>query len=238
LDESARLRLDVAGGPMGTPTVARRTVRVRVFAEQVEHLRGYGFLLTWDPSVLRFAEAAEGPGHLLESQGGETGLFQVLDRRPGQVVVANGLVAGEPVSGDGLLAELRFGLREEALASVGFEVPQAFVYDGHQVRRVAAAQAQLRPLRFALGAAYPNPFNPSTHIDVALPVDTAVHLDVFDVLGRRVRRLMHDAAKPSGFYSVTWDGRDGQDRAVGSGLYFYRLETPAFTKTGRMMLLK
>jgi len=65
-----------------------------------------------------------------------------------------------------------------------------------------------------------------------------VRLVVYDVLGRSVRTLLSGQTTPAGFYSVGWDGRDTAGRAVGNGLYFYRLTTSHFTGTGRMMMLK
>ena len=248
MDPTARMRLDASGGPMGAaidaplPALPRDVVQLRVFVDDVHDLKAYGLVLTYDPSVVSFGVAGEGPGHLLESQGGETGLFQVLDERPGRVAIANGLIDGEPVSGSGLLAELTFQLVDRARASEArFDLQQAFLAaSADDVRRALAVEsARLRPAAFALGHAYPNPFNPETHIDFALAADTPVSLDVFDVLGRRVRTLVQaPGVLPAGYYSVTWDGRDHSGRGVGNGLYFYRLHTPAFQKTGKMMVLK
>ena len=146
------------------------------------------------------------------------------------------------MSGSGLLAELTFYLHDRRLATgTRFDLQQAFLAgNANDVRRVAAVEsAQLRPSKFALGQAYPNPFNPSTVIDFSLASETTVRLEIYDVLGQTVRALVRaDAPLAAGFYSVTWDGRDAAGRAVGNGLYFYRLATPAFSHTGKVMLLK
>jgi hypothetical protein len=96
----------------------------------------------------------------------------------------------------------------------------------------------VQPSGFTLGQAYPNPFNPVTHIDFSLAGEGSTRLVVYDVLGRTVRTLITGQDMTAGFYSVSWDGRDRAGRAVGNGLYFYRLTTPGFTGTGRMMMLK
>ncbi len=146
------------------------------------------------------------------------------------------------MSGHGLLAELSFETLGPATADQAyFELRQAFVKGGQDetVRRVRQVRStQLLPEQFFLGTNYPNPFNPATHINFSLPIATAVKLKVYDVLGQHVRTLVDDQRHPAGFYSVVWDGRDQQNHRVGSGIYFYRLNTPAFQQTGRMTLLK
>lgn len=107
------------------------------------------------------------------------------------------------------------------------------------VRRVRQiSSTQYLPEQFFLGANYPNPFNPTTHIHFALPLAAAVELNVYDVLGQHVRTLVADERHPAGYYSVLWDGKNEQQQTVSSGVYFYRLRTPAFHHTGRMTLVK
>ena len=81
------------------------------------------------------------------------------------------------------------------------------------------------PLEYELLPAFPNPFNPSTVIRYALPEGSFVRLEVYDVLGRRVRELVRDR-QSAGWHSVVWDGRDEFGRKVGSGVYLCRLSTP------------
>ena len=245
LDETARLRLVASGGPMtqgATVGLPRDIVRLRIFADDVEKVAAFGLVISYDPAALTFTEAKEGPGSLLESRGGDAGLFGVLDDRPGRLLIGSGLVTGEPVSGSGLLAELTFRLRDRHLATdTRFDLQQAFIAgDVNDVRRVAAVEStRLRPSVFALGDAYPNPFNPSTQIDFSLAAESAARLVIYDVLGRAIRTLVHaESELPAGFYSVTWDGRDASGHAVGNGLYFYRLTTANFSDTGKMMMLK
>ena len=84
----------------------------------------------------------------------------------------------------------------------------------------------------------PNPFNPLTRIRFEVPGGGArVTLRVFDVEGRLVRTLV-DGFESGGERSAVWDGADSRGYLVASGLYFYRLETPDFVKTRKMLLLK
>ena len=90
---------------------------------------------------------------------------------------------------------------------------------------------------FALGLNQPNPFNPETTLGYALPRAQPVRLTIYDMLGRPVRVLV-DGEQPPGQHRVVWDGRDRQGRAVASGVYFYRLQTPLFSQTRKMILLR
>ena len=100
-------------------------------------------------------------------------------------------------------------------------------------RFAIAAQAEIST---ALGANYPNPFNPSTAIPFALDRATAVRLEIFNALGQRVRLLLDEFRAP-GSHTAHWDGRDGRGQGVGAGVYFYRLTTDGQTQTGRMVLV-
>jgi len=84
----------------------------------------------------------------------------------------------------------------------------------------------------------PNPFNPKTTIMFDLPKRSSVSLEVFDVAGRLVRRLVKKETLPRGRHSVDWNGRDDRNAQVGSGVYFLRIQAGEFKSTGRVVLLK
>jgi M6 family metalloprotease-like protein len=93
------------------------------------------------------------------------------------------------------------------------------------------------PSRFALAANFPNPFNPSTTIQFALPGASAVRLSIYDVLGRNVRLLV-DAAFARGTYAVTWDGTDEAGARVPSGVYVYRLTAGSLSASRKMLVVQ
>lgn len=82
----------------------------------------------------------------------------------------------------------------------------------------------------------PNPFNPATRIYFTLPAPTAVQLDIYDVAGRLVRRLV-EGDLPAGPQAVEWDGRNRGGVPVASGVYFARLNAGG-TATARLVLVK
>ncbi|MDH4035518.1 MAG: T9SS type A sorting domain-containing protein, partial [candidate division Zixibacteria bacterium] len=93
------------------------------------------------------------------------------------------------------------------------------------------------PADYALGQNYPNPFNPSTSIGFALPEAAEVRLEVYNLLGQRVVSLINQRLE-AGNHTVQWDSRNESGQAISSGVYFYRLETPRYTKSKKMILLK
>jgi hypothetical protein len=99
-----------------------------------------------------------------------------------------------------------------------------------------------KPASFAVGQNYPNPFNPVTTIRYALPVDSRVQVDVFNVLGQRIRTLKNGEV-PSGFHLVVWDGKDDGGAVSGSGVYFLKVSAEGmngvhFNQIVKALLLK
>jgi hypothetical protein len=88
-----------------------------------------------------------------------------------------------------------------------------------------------------LGQNFPNPFNPSTEITFSLPTRSEVRLTVYNLLGQQVTTLVNGSLS-SGGHRVMWNGRDAEGNAVGSGVYFYRLDAGNFSQTKKMLLVK
>ncbi len=93
------------------------------------------------------------------------------------------------------------------------------------------------PTAFALSQNYPNPFNPSTNISFSLPEQTDVSLEVFNILGKKVRVLINESFA-AGQHIVEWDGRNDNGVEVASGVYFYRMQTETNFQTKKMLFLK
>ena len=62
-------------------------------------------------------------------------------------------------------------------------------------------------------------------------------LIVYDVSGARVRTLVNEDKTP-GSFKVEWNGRDDRGNPVSSGIYFYRMQTPGFSASKKMLFLK
>ncbi|RPH94752.1 choice-of-anchor D domain-containing protein [candidate division KSB1 bacterium] len=90
---------------------------------------------------------------------------------------------------------------------------------------------------FELAAAYPNPFNASTMISYMLARQSHLRLDVFDVLGRHIASLA-DRVQSAGSYTTVWNGTADNGLAVGSGVYFLRMQCETFHQTQKVVLMK
>ncbi len=94
-----------------------------------------------------------------------------------------------------------------------------------------------RPADFVLEGNVPNPFNPVTTISFLLPVDTAVELAVYNMMGQKVRTLL-SGEMSWGRHQVLWDGTNDAGQQVASGSYVYRLHSESFSQANKMILLK
>ena len=99
-----------------------------------------------------------------------------------------------------------------------------------------ASLSGAQPVRFELGANYPNPFNPSTMIPYQLPAAMHVRLEVCNLLGQRVATLV-EGEQPAGFHTASWDATDEAGQAVGTGVYLYRLSGDGVQATRSMLLI-
>lgn len=93
------------------------------------------------------------------------------------------------------------------------------------------------PEVYSLEQYYPNPFNPETRIEFALQCASFVTIDVYNIVGKRVRNLVSERLS-GGRKVVTWNGRDDNGQRDSSGVYFYRIITEDFTEAKKMVLLK
>ena len=95
-----------------------------------------------------------------------------------------------------------------------------------------------RPKEFTLGKNYPNPFNPVTTIPVEIPQRSEISLKIYSLLGEELKTL-YAGSLDAGKYYFDWDGRSSGNVSVPSGVYFYRMITPADNRlVGKMILLK
>ena len=93
------------------------------------------------------------------------------------------------------------------------------------------------PNNFALYAAYPNPFNPSTTIPFDIPDDSFVALNVFDMMGRKIKTLLSENIS-AGRKSIVWNGTNNLNQSVSAGTYFYSIKAGSFSDTKKIILLK
>lgn len=88
------------------------------------------------------------------------------------------------------------------------------------------------PKSYSLSQNFPNPFNPVTSINYAIPKQGLVSLKIYDILGREITTLVNEVKTP-GYYTVDFEASN-----FGSGVYFYKIISNEFTDIKRMILIK
>ncbi|MDP8240478.1 MAG: Ig-like domain-containing protein [Candidatus Hatepunaea meridiana] len=88
------------------------------------------------------------------------------------------------------------------------------------------------PTEFSLSPIYPNPFNPSTHINYALPQPSYVRLIVWDASGRLLE-VITASDKPAGRHSITWTADN-----MPTGIYIFTLEAGGVRKVIKGLLIR
>lgn len=88
------------------------------------------------------------------------------------------------------------------------------------------------PTNYSLSQNYPNPFNPSTTIRFTIPERTQVKLDVYNLIGQKVKELVNGELE-AGQYELTFDGSN-----LSSGVYLYRIQAGNFSSVKKMLLMK
>ena len=93
------------------------------------------------------------------------------------------------------------------------------------------------PMQFALHQNYPNPFNPTTTIRFDIAEQTFVTISIWNILGQTVNTLAKEQMNP-GSYKLEFNGTDRYGKSLSSGVYLISVETPSWSSTNKMMLLK
>jgi len=101
------------------------------------------------------------------------------------------------------------------------------------------------PNRFSLFQNYPNPFNPTTTLRYDLPENSFVNINIYDMLGREVKKIV-SGERVSGYHQAVWDGTDSFGKKVSAGVYLFQIRARPnqagrageFVQTRKMVLLK
>ncbi|MCH7612788.1 MAG: T9SS type A sorting domain-containing protein [Candidatus Marinimicrobia bacterium] len=93
------------------------------------------------------------------------------------------------------------------------------------------------PTDFELSHNYPNPFNPVTTIEFAVPHDEWINLTIYNLLGQKVNTLIN-GVHSQGRYQITWNAQNEFGQPVSSGVYIYTLITKDTRITKKMLLVR
>ena len=103
---------------------------------------------------------------------------------------------------------------------------------------VITTEKEAAATKFALGSAYPNPFNPSTTINFSLAEEAKVQINIYDMAGNLVNTLTNNDYA-TGNYNVVWNAVDFNSNPVSAGIYIYQMTTnTGFSQSEKMILVK
>jgi hypothetical protein len=179
------------------------------------------------------------------------------DDSTNQIISINGNPIGAPALGNAVIdagdsvtvgvdvavAQFQPFVIHELTLSVGTDGDGQ--YDAISVQPIVAVGEHVAPAdvehidnpAISMAPARPNPFRTTTTMSLTLPVTERVRVAVYDVLGRRVRRVQNGSL-PAGRHEFDWNGRDDSGTAVGDGVYFFRLQIGSRTFRTRVVLIR
>lgn len=106
-----------------------------------------------------------------------------------------------------------------------------------QLPSKVSAHSREIPASYELKDNYPNPFNPTTTIEYAIPNSEYTRLDIYNTTGQRIKTLQA-GFQMAGQYKAIWDGSNESGDRVSSGIYIYRLKTHTTHQSKRMVLIQ
>jgi hypothetical protein len=190
----------------------------------------------WDPEVPRFSsDFRPTPGE------GQAWDFEVSNPRQVQSTIRFVGIERIPASYEVVLINqhnsvpLNLRLDNEYAYQTVSEKMQFQLLVGNQ-SFVEHKLSQNLPTQFALMQNYPNPFNPTTAISFALPREAHVKLEIYSLLGQRVKTLVDDRVMAA-VHTYVWDGRGESGTNVASGMYVYRLIADGRVIQSRKLIL-
>ena len=210
-----------------------------ILMNDVEALGGYAFDAVYDSKTFELVEIVSST--FLEENGGSQLSFDY--KADGVVTIASVLKElneNTAVSGDGIAATLKFKWLGDG-ESNNIQIADIQILDAFGAVSYFASFDALDlipvPLVFELKNNYPNPFNPTTTIEYAMPHTELVRIDIVNVLGQIVTTLINEEVQ-AGFHKVVWNGKNALGSPVASGIYIYKIKAGTFTSVKRLTLLK
>jgi hypothetical protein len=109
------------------------------------------------------------------------------------------------------------------------EIEQTYYYklfsvdfngDVYEYPTIAAGAAVMLPQSFSLKQNFPNPFNPTTKMSFDVPQESNVKLEVYNMLGQKIRTLVDGRLQPGIYQNVIWDAKDDRGNSIANGIYY------------------
>ena len=94
------------------------------------------------------------------------------------------------------------------------------------------------PEEFELSHNFPNPFNSSTSFKLILHHPSVISMNIYDVNGKEVKKIIENSFLNAGKYQIRWAGNDKNGKSLSSGIYFYEITNGKINKTGRLIMIR
>jgi len=183
---------------------------------------GAGIFHAQGPNIALSANQATGSGTNMISDGGDwDGLYILTSESTGE-------------GDDAVSWNSEFNGYQ--IAHWPFRISQALIGTDFATA-IAEVPSAVTPEQVELGDAYPNPFNPATTIEFAVPTNGHATITVLNTQGQVVNTLVNEFVS-AGTYRTTWDGMNVNGDLAAGGLYFYRLQVGGHEVTKKMTFLK
>ena len=208
-------------------------VQYAVVIEHVMSLRSSRLVFKYDPTALQFVSFQK-TAQLNSTIPNELMVLSKCDEESGYLELDMANLSAQVIASGDIFGHLIFEPMRENYG--GITAVYDIIDDQNSVSQ-GKTQIIALPKEFALHQNFPNPFNPNTSLRYELPIATDVVLVVYDLLGREVIRLV-DEHNEAGYHQVIWQGQDKFGRGLASGVYIYRLATPNYSHSRKMLLLK
>ena len=181
-----------------------------------------------------------------ESDNGFWNIYRANSKNFGQSVKIN----SQPIHGAGTTTQTtQYYYRDDSvsenmtywywLESVTFS-GETVLFDAVELKIEQDSNEETPPLhnQYGLYQNMPNPFNPYTIIQFALPKTQYATIEIYNMKGEFIKEVFNGIAEGNRIYNIKWLGKDKNGRTISSGIYFYKLRTKNYTRTKKMLLLK
>jgi hypothetical protein len=157
------------------------------------------------------------------------------------ILIAYRLLPTSPMIDTGLDLLTTFNIDPGLYDFYGAEIPRHSGFDigaaeSEKISTASSYKCSL-PDKFELQSNYPNPFNSGTIVPYTLAKPAWIRISVYNLTGEKIIQLL-DSFHRAGNYVVSWNGKDYTDKDVASGVYICQMETIAFKKSIKLILLK
>jgi parallel beta-helix repeat protein len=216
---------------MPEQVVAGKDYTISIISDQSSGIKGFHLVFSYDNQNLEVVNIKAGK---MYDTPEKTFFFQKAD---GKELLMDGVIFGADARfADKEIAQITFRAKSNGvleLKDVELTIKDAEYRDIPSTFNATTIKSAspVVPTEFALLQNYPNPFNPATTIQMALPVASNYHLDIYNIVGQKVQSF--SGFSEAGVVTITWDANN-----FSSGIYFYRMSASGFEATRKMILVK